>query len=652
MTSRVQWWRGSNHSLTSLVLGRLTFLLVMVGGLLVGSVGTAVAASPLLAIPGVSEMSGVACPPGATGSSKCIAVGDDRVGAGAANPLIIPVGADGVTAQDPVPAGSNALLRLSAIACPTSTLCVAVGTNLLPSPPQGVAIPVVVSGASVSVGDPVSLPVDLPNAVTCPSAASCTVGGAVSTGSAVPGGGETTVLTVAGSTVTAGVAATVSGSTDVDAVACTSPASCVVGGYASNSAAPNQATVGTINPFAGGSTTTIPTMTAVNGVACTSSTTCELVGDTLSGHGAVAEDTAGTVGTPTVLYNTTALLGVSCAASTCQAAGDASPPAGAVPYPIVVPVTGGSIGAPAEVDTSSGVLTAVACATAQSCPAVGTVNGSGDNSDGIVVPALSASTGRPLPVFCTGRAAAPIVAAASTPDGGGYWMTNAAGQVVACGDAIVDPAQVPSHLAAPIVGLAAGPNDEGFYLAASDGGVFAEGTATFKGSAGGLRLSRPVVGIASDTATGGYWLVASDGGVFSYDAPFLGSTGNLRLNRPVVGIASDTATGGYWLVASDGGVFSFDAPFLGSTGNLHLNRPVVGIAASSTGYLLGASDGGVFAYDTPFDGSAGDLVLARPTVAAVTAPSGGYWLIASDGGVFSYGTPFLGSGTPNTATTG
>ena len=239
-----------------------------------------------------------------------------------------------------------------------------------------------------------------------------------------------------------------------------------------------------------------------------------------------------------------------------------------------------------------------------------------------------------------------MVGLAATRDDGGYWIANAQGFVVACGDAPY-LGNVPTTPVRPIVGIAPTPDGGGYYLVGSDGGVFSFGDAHFQGSASGMSLNKPVVGIAVDPATGGYWLVASDGGIFAYNAPFYGSAGALRLNQPVVGIAEANGGGGYWLVASDGGIFAYNAPFYGSTGSIRLNKPVVGMGSdlASGGYWLVASDGGIFAYNAPFYGSTGSIRLNKPVVGMEANVAGtGYRFVASDGGVFRFGTAgFYGS---------
>ena len=133
----------------------------------------------------------------------------------------------------------------------------------------------------------------------------------------------------------------------------------------------------------------------------------------------------------------------------------------------------------------------------------------------------------------------------------------------------------------PIVSAADTPSGKGYWLVASDGGIFAFGDAVFKGSTGGTPLDRPVVGMASTPSGQGYWLVASDGGIFAFgDAAFTGSTGGSPLDEPIVGMTPTSTGRGYWLAASDGGVFSFgEASFFGSTGGIALDRPVVAMTS-------------------------------------------------------------------------
>lgn len=232
-----------------------------------------------------------------------------------------------------------------------------------------------------------------------------------------------------------------------------------------------------------------------------------------------------------------------------------------------------------------------------------------------------------------GVASTPIVAAASSPSGHGYWLVAADGGVFAFGDARFQGSLAGRHLNSPIVGMAATPSGGGYWLVAADGGLFTFGDATFAGSLGGRPLSAPIVSIARTATGAGYWFVGSDGGVFSFgDAAFFGSTGGQHLNAPVTGLAPTPAGDGYWLVANDGGVFSFgNAPYLGSMGGHPLAAPVVSVASTTTGqgYWLTGADGGVFTFgNATFAGSA-TANPAHPVVALLPTPDDqGYELIA------------------------
>jgi hypothetical protein len=228
---------------------------------------------------------------------------------------------------------------------------------------------------------------------------------------------------------------------------------------------------------------------------------------------------------------------------------------------------------------------------------------------------------------------APVVGLADTRDDGGYWIADANGDVYSFGDATFHGslASKGERPTAPIVGIAStpvgpvgptgnsSPNGLGYWLVGADGNVYAFGDATNYGTLVGTHLNGPIVALVPTPDGHGYWLVGADGGVFAFgDAGFYGSMGDVHLNAPIVGAAATPDGHGYWLVAADGGVFAFgDAGFYGSMGDVHLNAPVVGMVASPSGmgYTLMAADGGVFAFgDAGFYGSAATVHLARPIV--------------------------------------
>jgi hypothetical protein len=206
-----------------------------------------------------------------------------------------------------------------------------------------------------------------------------------------------------------------------------------------------------------------------------------------------------------------------------------------------------------------------------------------------------------------------VVAAARTPDGGGYWLVDADGSVHAFGDAPYFGsmgAHTPAH---PIVGIAPSANGAGYWLAASDGHVFGFGAAGSYGSpvASGLSLARPIVAIAATPDGAGYWLAGADGKVFAYgDAAFYGDASRRSLRAPIVSMTTTSDGRGYWLAGADGKVFAYgDVPHLGSTGRIVLREPVMAIASTRDGggYWLVAADGSVFAL-----GNAGLYRATRP----------------------------------------
>ena len=209
---------------------------------------------------------------------------------------------------------------------------------------------------------------------------------------------------------------------------------------------------------------------------------------------------------------------------------------------------------------------------------------------------------------------APIVSAAATPDGGGYWEVGADGGVFAFGDAGFYGSVAGLHLNSPIVGFDSTPDGHGYWEVAADGGVFAFGDAGFHGSALGMSPSSPIVGLAPTAHDKGYWEVAANGDVYTFgDARF---DGTAPVQTSAVGI--DAANGGYRVVSKDGGTYAFGgASFEGSLGGLPLNKPVVGTSSTAGGYLDVASDGGVFTFGSiGFYGSLGGSTVYTPPAPA------------------------------------
>jgi subtilisin family serine protease len=182
--------------------------------------------------------------------------------------------------------------------------------------------------------------------------------------------------------------------------------------------------------------------------------------------------------------------------------------------------------------------------------------------------------------------ASPVVAAAETARGLGYWLATADGGVFAFGHAGFhgSPARRHQHLAQPVVAMAATPDGRGYWLVTSSGQVLAFGDAHLYGSPAKLHLAKPVVAMAATPDGRGYWLVTSSGQVLAYGGAHLyGSPAKLHLAKPVVGMAATPDGHGYWLVGADGGVFNYgDAAWYGPAA-AGRGRHIVGIAPTPDG---------------------------------------------------------------------
>jgi uncharacterized membrane protein YgdD (TMEM256/DUF423 family) len=235
---------------------------------------------------------------------------------------------------------------------------------------------------------------------------------------------------------------------------------------------------------------------------------------------------------------------------------------------------------------------------------------------------------------------APAVSIAATPDGHGYWIAAADGEVATAGDASSFGSALGAGLRSPVVQIAPTPTGTGYWLVDADGTVKGFGSAVAFGSLSSIGVTDDrVVGMAVAPQGTGYWLADANGSVYSFGtAQFHGSLPGIHVKpaAPIVGIVATPDGGGYWLVGADGGVFSFgDARFSGSAANMDLNAGIVGMAATPDGggYWLVGGDGGVFSFgDARFFGSLGGDVPAFPVSAiAATPDGGGYWLLEPDG---------------------
>ena len=88
---------------------------------------------------------------------------------------------------------------------------------------------------------------------------------------------------------------------------------------------------------------------------------------------------------------------------------------------------------------------------------------------------------------------------AVTPDGRGYWLVTAGGDVRAFGDATYygSPAAQGITSPVPIASVVATPDGGGYWVVAADGSVYGYGDAAFLNSLAGRRPSAPITGAAA-----------------------------------------------------------------------------------------------------------------------------------------------------------
>jgi RHS repeat-associated protein len=172
-----------------------------------------------------------------------------------------------------------------------------------------------------------------------------------------------------------------------------------------------------------------------------------------------------------------------------------------------------------------------------------------------------------------------VVGIVTTPDGGGYWLVSAKGNIWNYGDATWHGSAGSLRLPAAVVAIAATPDGAGYWLVDAKGDVYNFGDAVNYGSEAGKTLPAPIVALAATPDGHGYWLVSSKGVIYNFgDAGNYGSEAGKTLPAPIVALAATPDGHGYWLVSSKGVIYNFgDAGNFGSEGGKTLPGPVVGI---------------------------------------------------------------------------
>ena len=195
-------------------------------------------------------------------------------------------------------------------------------------------------------------------------------------------------------------------------------------------------------------------------------------------------------------------------------------------------------------------------------------------------------------------------------------------------------------LASPVVGIAARPQGDGYWLVTAAGNVYDYGAARWRGALADRTLASSVRGIEATPDGRGYYLFLRNGRVFGFGtAVEHGSPARSDLDGAVTAMAVTPTGNGYWLLTEAGKVLAYgDANLFGRA------RPgghaAVAIAGTPTGdgYLIAMENGNVVARgDADHHGDADGTVRAGVVDLVTTGDAGGYWLATTAGQVLDYG---------------
>ena len=262
---------------------------------------------------GTYYLKAIACP----STTTCYAVGENSSGSGGA--IILATTNSGSTwTTQTVPSGTEFLYG---IACPSATTCYAVGAIVIyygsSAFDYGYILATTNSGSTWSA-QTVPSGTSYLTAIACPSTTTCY---AVGENSSYDGG---TILATTNSGSTWSAQTVPSGTRFLNGIACTSTSTCYAVGQ--NSSLDGGIIFTTTNSGSTWSSQTVPSGTrSLFGVACPSARTCYAVGENSSSSGGiilVTTNSGSTWSTQTVPSGTALLSGIACTSTTaCYAAG-------------------------------------------------------------------------------------------------------------------------------------------------------------------------------------------------------------------------------------------------------------------------------------------------------------------------------------------
>lgn len=160
---------------------------------------------------------------------------------------------------------------------------------------------------------------------------------------------------------------------------------------------------------------------------------------------------------------------------------------------------------------------------------------------------------------------------------GGYWVAQSDGTVHGFGAPTGDATTTAAS--GPIVGITGVPNGAGYYLVSANGEVYAFGDAL---SYGNMSVSpgQTVAAIATTPNGLGYYAVTRQGAIAAFGDAQLYGPATISSSAPVAGVAVDLNGFGYWTIGTTGHLVAAGNAGTPSLEVKTATDPIVGIVAS------------------------------------------------------------------------